>query len=307
VTAISRPVTVAVPGTCGELIQGWLDDWAEPVLVSCPIALYSRITVEAQPERSILMKHGACHSAKIRQAARLALDILGWPDWGARVSRTSQLLPGRGMASSTADVVGVLAGLAHGLEQSFSSAQLARLACQIEPSDSTMISGLALLAYRDSGQFCELGPPPALPLLMLDPGITVDTLAYNAQLNLTLVRQLAVTTQAALELLRQGLQCADPASIGAAATLSAMSYQRVSHNPLLEQAQPWARATGALGLVRAHSGSVVGLLYSPQTDLAEPARWLAPRFNGVITRTHLTGGGTLVGDYNEQEVTKLAL
>jgi hypothetical protein len=58
--------------------------------------------------------------------------------------------------------------------------------------------------------------------------------------------------------------------------------------------------------VRAHSGSVVGLLYPPQTDLAEPARWLATRFNGVITRTHLTSGGTLVSDYNEQEVTKFA-
>jgi L-threonine kinase len=302
-----HPVTIAVPGTCGELIQGWLADWAEPVLVSCPIALYSRITVEVQPETSILIEQGTCHSAKIHQAARLALDTLGRPDLGARVSRTSQLLPGRGMASSTADVVGVLAGLACGLEHSFSAADLARLACQIEPSDSTMVSGLALLAYRDSGQFCELGLPPALPLLMLDPGFTVDTLAYNAQLNLALVRQLAATTQAALELLRHGLQHADPDSIGAAATLSAISYQRVSYNPLLEQAQPWAQATGALGLVRAHSGSVVGLLYPPQVDLAEPAGWLAARFDGAITPTHLTGGGyTLVREINEQEVAKFA-
>jgi hypothetical protein len=46
-----------------------------------------------------------------------------------------------------------------------------------------------------------------------------------------------------------------------------------------------------LGLVRAHSGSIIGLLYPLRTDLAEPRRWLATRFNGVITPTQLTGGG----------------
>jgi L-threonine kinase len=126
---------------------------------------------------------------------------------------------------------------------------------------------------------------------MLDPGYTVDTLAYNARLNLAGVRRLAATTQAALDLLRQGLSQAEPAAIGAAATLSAMSYQSVSASPLLEQAKSWAEDTGALGLVRAHSGSVVGLLYPAHTDLADPAGWLANRFAGTITQTQLTGGG----------------
>ncbi|MBI1878734.1 MAG: hypothetical protein HYR94_11010 [Chloroflexi bacterium] len=285
-------ITVTVPGTCGELIQGWLDDWAEPALVSCPIALYSQVTVELQPEpRRIQILNGSSHHSKTYQAARRVLDYVGRPNVGTRISLTSQLLPGRGMASSTADVIGVMAGLALALRQSLAVAELARLACQIEPSDSTMFAGLALLAYRGNARFCELGMPPLLPMLMLDPGFTVDTLAYNAQLNLAAVRQLAPTTQAALELLSHGLQHTDPTTIGAAATLSAESYQTVSYSPLLERAKQWAGATGALGLVRAHSGSVVGLLYPPQTDLAEPAQWLAARFDGVITQTHLTGGG----------------
>jgi L-threonine kinase len=280
-----------MPGTCGELIQGWLADWAEPVLVSCPIPLYSRVTVELQSEPAIHLLNGSGHCLKSRQAARLALDTLGRPDVGARVSLSSQLPPGRGMASSTADVIGVMVGVAHALDHALTTAKLARLACQIEPSDSTMFSGLALLAYRGSSQSCVLGTPPALPLLMLDPGYTVDTLAYNARLNLAGVRRLAATTQAALDLLRQGLSQAEPAAIGAAATLSAMSYQSVSASPLLEQAKSWAEDTGALGLVRAHSGSVVGLLYPAHTDLADPAGWLANRFAGTITQTQLTGGG----------------
>jgi hypothetical protein len=92
-------------------------------------------------------------------------------------------------------------------------------------------------------------------------------------------------------LLRQGLRDHAPEAIGAAATLSAMSYQMVSYNPLLEQAHNWAEATGAVGLVRAHSGSVIGLLYSAKTNLAEPARWLTKRFDGAITPTQLSDGG----------------
>lgn len=284
-------VTVAMPGTCGELIQGWLADWAEPVLVSCPIPLYSRVTVELQSEPAIHLLNGSGHCLKSRQAARLVLDALGQPDVGARVLLSSQLPPGRGMASSTADVIGVMVGVAHVLGHSLTTAELARLACQIEPSDSTMFSGLALLAYRGSSQFWALGVPPSLPLLMLDPGYTVDTLAYNAQLNLARVRRLAATTQAALDLLRQGLSQADPTAIAEATTLSATSYQSVSASALLEQAKSWAEDTGALGLVRAHSGSVVGLLYPAHTDLADPAHWLAARFAGTIIQTHLAGGG----------------
>lgn len=288
---MAQTVTVAVPGTCGELVQGWHAEWAEPVLVSCPITLYSRVTVEVRAEAEIDLLNGSGPCIKSHRAARLGLDYLGQHNRGARVALSSQLLPGRGMASSTADVVGVMAGLAHALGRSLSAAELAQLACQIEPSDSTMFSGLALLAYRGSSQFCVLGVPPALPLLMLDPGYTVDTLAYNAQLDLARVRSLAASTQAALDLLRQGLSQSDPAAIGAAATLSALSYQVISANPLLKQARLWAEATGALGLVRAHSGSVVGLLYPAGTDLAEPARWLTSRFAGTMTQTHLTGGG----------------
>jgi L-threonine kinase len=195
------------------------------------------------------------------------------------------------MASSTADVIGVLAGLALALEQPLSAGRLAQLACQIEPSDSTMFTGLALLAYRDTGLSRPLGPTPPLPLLMLDPGQTIDTLAYNARLNMSAVRGLAATTQAALELLCQGLAEGSTAAIGAAATLSAVSYQRINHNSLVETAQQWARHTGASGVVRAHSGSVVGLLYPPETDLSDPARWLSSRFDGGLTATHLVSAG----------------
>jgi L-threonine kinase len=228
---------------------------------------------------------------KAAQAARLILDHLGRPNLGAKITLTSQLPLGRGMASSTADVVGVMAGLVQILGCSLSLPELARLACQIEPSDSTMFAQITALAYRGTGRSQELGLAPALPLLMFDPGYAIDTLSFNGQLDLAAVRSLATSTQAAQELLQQGLAGADVVAIGAAATLSATQYQTVSYSPLVEQAQRWGQATGASGLIRAHSGSVVGLLYPNGTELAELIPWLSARFEGALTPTHLVNGG----------------
>lgn len=281
-------ITVRVPGTCGELIQGWYAPWEQPVLVSCPIARYSWVTVHLKATPDIEVASGYF---KAQQAARLLLDTLGRSDLGAVIHIDSQLLPGRGMASSTADLVGVMVGLSSALGQPLSPAQLAQLACQIEPSDSIMFPGLAMLAYRDNGFSQQLGPIPSLPLLMLDPGYSVDTLTYNAQLDMAAVRRLTQTTQEVIGLLCQGLTTGDYQAIGAAATLSAISYQAIAYNPLVTLAQNWAGSTGALGVVRAHSGSVVGLLYPFGTDLTKPAQWVSARFNGLITFTQLTNTG----------------
>lgn len=281
-------VTVTVPGTCGELLQGWSPAWAEPVLVSCPITRYSQVQVQLQPSPQIITPQPPQNYVKIYQAAQLLLGELGRPDLGIVLKVESQLRPGCGMASSTADVVGTLVGIATLLDHPLKPDDLARLACQIEPSDSTMFRGLALFAYRGSARHLELGLTPPLPLLMLDVGQVVDTVAYNAHLDLTRLRNLAATTQKALEMLQVGLLTNDEGLIGAAATLSTLSYQKISYHPLLEKAQGWATLTGALGVVRAHSGSVVGLLYPAQADLTDPLKWLSSRFKGAITQTRLT-------------------
>ncbi len=290
------PITIAIPGTCGELVQGWSPDWDEAVLVSCPIARYSQVTVELCAGPGIRV-HGASNDySKLHQAARLLLGYLGQPGLGARVTVNSQLQPGRGMASSTADAVGVMIGLAMALEQSISAGELARLACQVEPSDSTMFADLTALAYRNSARFQILGPAPSLPLLMLDTEQAVDTLEFNARLNLAAVRQLAPTTKAAIELLKEGLNRNDAESIGAAATLSALSYQRVNYNPLIDRAMRWVTETGAVGLIRAHSGSVLGLLYPANTSLNGAEQWLSSRFEGTVYQTQLSRGSYLLVD-----------
>ncbi len=66
------------------------------------------------------------------------------------VVRKSKALPeARGYASSTADILATLFGLARTLQESISAKEATKLAISIEPTDSLAWEDLTLLSYRD--------------------------------------------------------------------------------------------------------------------------------------------------------------
>jgi uncharacterized protein involved in propanediol utilization len=58
----------------------------------------------------------------------------------------------------------------------------------------------------------------------------------------------------------------------------------------------WVTETGAVGLIRAHSGSVLGLLYPANTSLNGAEQWLSSRFEGTVYQTQLSRGSYLLVD-----------
>ena len=59
------------------------------------------------------------------------------------------------------------------------------------PSDSSLFPGLALWDHRHGHVYEDLGAPPALMVVVLDPGGAVDTLAFNQLDHREVLRQLA--------------------------------------------------------------------------------------------------------------------
>jgi len=272
---------VAIPATCGELVQGTLDGM--PCLVSCPIARYSVAEVELCQEPGWELPPDA---PKAVAALRVALEWAvssrqpaegsHWPtalcqlpsaDWNrGRLRLYSDLSRGRGYGSSTADVGATLYALGQALGRPLRPAEAARLAVRIEPTDSTLFPGLALFDHREGRFHEELGPAPPLAVVVLDPGGEVDTLAFNRRDHRDALRRLAPQHREAFALLREGLERGDWQAVGAAATLSACAHQAILPYPLLEPVLALAREVGALGVCRAHSGTLLGLLLDPATS-----------------------------------------
>ena len=254
-----RHATVALPGTAGELVQGLLD--GEPCLVSCPIGWFARahVTVTTHTSWDVPDRY-----PKVQKALAQLAKQLGFPPVGGRVAIHTDIPRGRGYGSSTADVAATLYAVAQAVGHPLSPATVARLAVQVEPTDSTVFPGLALFAHRTAAFWEMLGPAPPLTVIVLDPGGQVDTEAYNRRVLPEALRPLAAYHREAFQLLFEGLVRQDWETVGQAATLSARVHQRILPNPLVNMALKWMPQIHALGICRAHSGTLVGILCDPR-------------------------------------------
>ena len=176
----------------------------------------------------------------------------------------------------------------------FSPREVTELCLAVEPSDSTIYPGICLFDHRKGSQLEAWGQAPPLEVVVLDPGGGVDTLNYNQRNFQGKLRGLQSQHQEAFELLKIGLHQADPQAIGRAATLSARAHQEILPNQLVELMLKHLPELPALGICRAHSGTLVGVLIDPQqipaAQAADIVRNALP--GGVRCRVHrLANGG----------------
>jgi L-threonine kinase len=164
------------------------------------------------------------------------------------------------MASSTADVAGVIyaAGYAFGLP--FHPEEVARLALRIEPTDGSIFPGIVAFDHREGRFFESLGLPPPLEILVLDFGGTVDTLEYNRTDRTSLLRRMETDYREAFTLVVNGIRRGEVEAVGAGATLSARCHHRLFPRLPFEVVLRLAHEVRALGVNVAHSGTVLGLL-----------------------------------------------
>lgn len=298
-------VLAGIPCSWGELVQGTVD--GVDVLITSPVNRWTWATARWQSSPG---PGEAPHGPAGRASAQ---NFAGWRVWraGAKVQRAlaelaaprpgwihlrSPLRPGAGCATSTADLCVALTAAAALQGRHLPPDELFARCLQVEPSDGIMFPGLALVDHRQGRHAASLGPPPPLAIAGLDPGGIVNTVAFNARRNLAMAnRQKEAAVREALDLARRSIAAGDAAGLAAAATLSARAHQRLLPNPLWEPAQGWCRETGAIGLMVAHSGVVLGLLYDPRrADPDAVQRWLARRSGLPVRWLRLVEGGVRV-------------
>ena len=285
----ARRGAASLPATCGELVQGTLE--GVPCLVSCPIGLYSTAQVTIGPE---LLQETPADAPKAVAALRAGQGFLGHSDAGVGLVLDSPIPRGRGYGSSTADVGASLYALAEASGQTLAPVDAARLAVGVEPSDSTLFPGLTLFDHIRGSFHEHLGQAPGVAVLVIDPGGTVDTIAFNQTDHEAALRTLAGRHHEAFALLRLGLARGDMAAVGQAASLSAQAHQTILFNVLLDRALSIAAEIGSFGVCRAHSGTILGILL-PQDQAVAPdtLTYVARRLPADIAlhQYTLVGGG----------------
>ncbi len=251
---------VALPGTCGELVQGTIGGVS--FHVSCPIDCFSIVSVELTATERIW--DCSADLPKAEAALRLALAHRRQEGISARMRIDSSLPKGKGMASSTADVAGAIYAAGFALGEPFDPREAADLALAIEPTDGSLFPGIVLFDHREGKLYKDLGPAPPLEVAVLDFGGEVNTIAFNRIDHRALLQELEPMVQEALEMVQEGLAAQDWKLLGKGATLSAIANQQILYKPYLEEVLHLAEELDALGVNVAHSGTVIGVLLDPR-------------------------------------------
>ena len=248
--------TVRCPGSCGELVQGTADGLN--FLVTCPIDLYSQVTVDLSPSGRTTPPAGP----KTREAVRRTLAYLGIVVADVAIEVKSELPAGKGMASSSADIAAACLATALAAGRTIEPAEICRIALDIEPTDGIFLSGITQIDHVTGKLLRSLGTPPPITIAVLDAGGEVDTIDFNQRSDLgSLNRRKEPEVQRALQLVEQGVRNGDAALVGAGATLSARANQPILCKPALERIIEISRSYGAVGVNAAHSGTVLGVLF----------------------------------------------
>ena len=245
-------ITVRTPGTCGELAQGVID--GNYFHITCPINLFSYVSVELAKKTEIPFNRW-----KTKKAVEKILKLFG-EKINLKVQIESEIPASKGMASSTADIVGVCLATANLLNLKISEDAISKIALSIEPTDGIMFPGIILFDHR-KGKIKEyLGPAPKLKILVVDLGVRVDTIEFNKKdfLKEHYINQKKI--KKAFELIKTGIRQNDIHLIGKGATMSAICNQEILYKPDLEKILDIGLKMGAVGVNAAHRGGVIGIL-----------------------------------------------
>ncbi len=248
--------TAAAFGTFGELLQGALPDGQE-FLVTLPIARWSRATFRLDSQAGTVCVRPA-HKNKSR---RLVLEMLrerGIDDGGELVI-DSDLPEGKGLASSSADLVATARAVGRALGTELGAERIETLLRLIEPSDGVMYDGIVAFHHRQVRLRTHLGHLPPMTVVGIDEGGIVDTTDFNLRPKSFSAREKR-TYEQLLGTLTCAIATADVASIGAVATHSALMNQRRGPKRHLDDLITLCREVGGLGVVAAHSGTALGVL-----------------------------------------------
>lgn len=256
-----KTVCLKIPGTCGEWIQ--TVSQGRECLVSLPIDRYTTVTLTRTDTQTALESH-ALLLPKSRQALSVAAAYCGMTTEALNqvaVTIERELEIGKGMASSTADLYGIMHALVKLQGEQESIPDLFKLCCQIEASDGIMFDQWTLVDQLKGIVLESFENSPEVSLLMLTPAGVVETESLRGHSNYA--EKLMKKTGKPLELFREALATSDVSLLGKAATCSLLENESILEKAHLETLIALAERFNCYGVVGGHSGTVSGLMLNP--------------------------------------------
>lgn len=290
-----KTFTVKTPGSCGELIQGFYGQ--QEMLISYPINLYSEVKFVFNSK--VVEPRGR----KAQQAidcffSETLVDRSLYESYSLCVKTNIPI--GKGMASSTADIAGILYGLYYLYELPLTESKLAELCCRIEPTDSTIFNKLTLFDHINGEEIESYDWNIKCDVLILEPEYQINTSDFRNAKKEQLSKKNHDSN--ALNLFRRAIKEKSIALLCESTYLSAIENQELLEKPYLNEIIEVVDTFGCYGINVAHSGSVVAILFDQHKlninkllEALEYSKCLTYYKKQYITKM-ITGGSEILED-----------
>ena len=301
-------VCLKVPLTCGEWVQGRL--YGDDFLVSCPIDIFTKISLSCQKKETqdisvtasrIDHDGNVTYPPKAINAVKKVCSELGINSFDFKLEIECPKPEGKGFATSSADVLGSIMAVLKLFDLNIPASKFFRMGVEIEPSDSIGFSGLWKINHRINSAKkmanfdpLYLGEMVRGQVMVIDLGGKVETLEFNQNKYLTdLYDKNEATSLKAYNYVKEGIYNRDLSLMAKGSTLSAISHQKILPKEELECIIDNLPTLEALGVVVAHSGTLVGVIYPEEKkDMTDFYSWHRREGPGEIIGNYpLRGGG----------------
>lgn len=242
---------VHYPASFGEIIQGKIND--KDILCSCPINLFTKVKVFESKEPSLKYNH--------LKSSRFLSNLL--TEWGYEdyiknfdIEIKSNIPEGKGFASSTADLCGVYYSLLKLFNKKYEEDEIIRNCINIEPTDSIIFKDMTIFDYKEGKYKKKIGSYCEFNILVFEGSRIVDTVEFNKKPlpPLSNIEDLA-------EKLIKGIENRDIKTIAYCATESIIRNERRLSYPILSLVLKIKDEIGGDGIIGAHSGDALGIIY----------------------------------------------
>ncbi len=270
------------PGSFGELLQGALPESGK-FLVNLKIKNISHVTLTlsaprySEKKEALFAESYRRYPKSYKVVRNICTDLGNHSDCYLEID--SDIPVGKGLSSSTADMVAGIQALASALSVVMKPDYIGRMLTEIEPNDGLQHEGTGIYHHTAGKLIAQYPYIPPVKILGIDLGGTIDTVQFNqktvewSEAEMRRYREM-------LDQIRRALAEQDLATICSIATESASLGQKVNPKPELDAVLALMGETGALGVVNTHSGTYLGLMYGEdRNDLGAVADTVQRRFS----------------------------
>lgn len=170
------------------------------------------------------------------------------------------------MASSSADIVAAIRAVANSFSIPLNDKIISNIATEVEPTDGVMYQGIVAYDYINGQLIDSFGDLPPYGIIGMDIGGGIDTIQFNKRGKSYTKHDYKIFSHA-FYLIKEGVVKRDLTMIFKASTMSAKVNEKILPKRYFKEIEELADTCDG-GIVVAHSGTMLGILYdSTQSNI----------------------------------------